>query len=810
MTRNRLEWAQWMASKGITAFIVDANSKRPLGGNSWYVRNTMDPQQIADWFDMTPNCNYGLHLGEQYVVIDLDWKPGGVNGIEAFEEICRENGVEDFLLEFNTLMVNTPSGGYHLYFKTPEPCANKNTFPDGIDVRGAVGYVVGPGSQNTQGTWEIIDPNMPIMDIPDFLLAYLVAPGIKDPNHEVPLIELDMEESIQQAMDWLKNAKPAIAGENGDDHTYDICCMLRDFGISETEALRVLNESGWNERCEPAWDDGELEVKIRNSYSFGQNRPGIKAETYRVQRLTEIRASRAPITNEQVVAMFRPKQRLRDQTITVDGDVVRVVDWERDQGIPLDVGPTRPVADTSDHEYHWLNAKEIAADEFPPNDYLFGTYALVGHVTPLLGPPDIGKTTIGLHICAATASGAELWGFETRKMPVVMLLYEDAMSVTQARLRAICEDLGVELKDLDIHVLHVEREEEDTALAYVDDHGGVTLTEFHGALEAKLSEIGEPCLLLADTLMETVPFNENQKASTSGALKRVLRGLCRRYDTTIITTRHPSRRAIKDGTFNPGDTANEGDVRMTLIVESEGANRLELRHGKFNFGPKARPIRLKRVGNVLTLDTDAKKLREAGELSDEALLVLGQIEDARENNFTVSLTSGGSHLNSKRIAEAITKDDTNDFNLKTGQVRGHILNLVKEGYLHMFGGVRGGKNYKPATIEVGPAPDPDRYNKSTYLQMFNGIMRDYDADIPHRDHHMAHDIVWRIFYSIQRDIKDEKKRKKDMGYETERIRIREVMAWLKSAATTDLVEYARGNDDGTLSFHKKEANEGGV
>ena len=39
------------------------------------------------------------------------------------------------------------NGGYHLYFKTPFPCANKNLFPDGIDVRGAVGYVVGPGSE---------------------------------------------------------------------------------------------------------------------------------------------------------------------------------------------------------------------------------------------------------------------------------------------------------------------------------------------------------------------------------------------------------------------------------------------------------------------------------------------------------------------------------------------------------------------------------------------------------------------------------------------------------------------------------------
>ena len=37
--------------------------------NSWYVRNTSnfkDPNQLADWFEETPDCNYGLWLGDQW------------------------------------------------------------------------------------------------------------------------------------------------------------------------------------------------------------------------------------------------------------------------------------------------------------------------------------------------------------------------------------------------------------------------------------------------------------------------------------------------------------------------------------------------------------------------------------------------------------------------------------------------------------------------------------------------------------------------------------------------------------------------
>ena len=125
---NRLETAQWFCRKGITTFIVEANSKRPLGGRSWYSRQTTDPQQIADWFGEYKNENYGLHLGEKYVAIDLDIG-SGKNGIEVFNKICCENGIEDWANDLNTLMSRTPSGGYHIFFRVPFPCANKNAFP---------------------------------------------------------------------------------------------------------------------------------------------------------------------------------------------------------------------------------------------------------------------------------------------------------------------------------------------------------------------------------------------------------------------------------------------------------------------------------------------------------------------------------------------------------------------------------------------------------------------------------------------------------------------------------------------------------
>jgi len=121
------------------------------------------------------------------------------------------------------------------------------------------------------------------------LLTYLREPGTKDPNHHVPLVELDLPENIEQARLWLIEAAPAVEGDNGDDRTYDVACRMRDFGLSEGAALEVLNESGWNSRCDPPWDNDALEKKIENSFEYGQNRPGVASESLQLARIIACR-----------------------------------------------------------------------------------------------------------------------------------------------------------------------------------------------------------------------------------------------------------------------------------------------------------------------------------------------------------------------------------------------------------------------------------------------------------------------------------------------------------------------------------------
>jgi hypothetical protein len=413
MSRTRLEWAQWSAAKGLDVFIARPDEKVPLANHSWLSRRSTDPQQIADWFEEEPDCNYGLCPGNGHVVIDLDVKYGqnGLTGIGNFEQICLENNVGDFRTEIKTLMVRTPSGGYHLYFKTPHRCSNSHSFPDHIDVRGGNGYVIGPGSAIKGNTYNVIDPDAPITEIPTFLVDYLKQPGVKDKFHEVPLIDLDLPKNIEQAKEFLNIEPPAIYGEGGDHHTYKVACMLRDFGISEGMALKLMMiDSDWNDRCEPPWMASDLEVKISNSYEYAENRPGCKADTFELDKLRQGRPAggwAATLSPDDVATMGR-QLTLDEQRIAKKQDREK----EGADEIPEEVPDTDPMARhkvEKEEQQFWFDVHDFAARE-SVREYIVKDWLIAHGITALLARRGTGKSTVALDLACHLAMDMDWWG----------------------------------------------------------------------------------------------------------------------------------------------------------------------------------------------------------------------------------------------------------------------------------------------------------------------------------------------------------------------------------------------------------------
>ena len=78
----------------------------------------------------------------------------------------------------------------------------------------------------------------------------------------------DRDQLLFRARAYVANVPPAIQGQGGDTHTFQLACKLvRGFALSDADAFDLLRE--WNVTCVPPWTDRELDEKIRGARKYG-------------------------------------------------------------------------------------------------------------------------------------------------------------------------------------------------------------------------------------------------------------------------------------------------------------------------------------------------------------------------------------------------------------------------------------------------------------------------------------------------------------------------------------------------------------
>jgi hypothetical protein len=153
-------------------FPVNTINKQPLI-KGWQHKATNNLQSINDLFSKFDNCMIGLPTGpiNGISVIDFDIK-NNVNGLQNFFN-------KGFTVN-NTSCVLTPSGGFHLYFRTNQlklPNIVSSVLGKGVDFKGAGGYVVCPPSISKSGQYiwskKRPKPKEGIKELPPYLIKIL-------------------------------------------------------------------------------------------------------------------------------------------------------------------------------------------------------------------------------------------------------------------------------------------------------------------------------------------------------------------------------------------------------------------------------------------------------------------------------------------------------------------------------------------------------------------------------------------------------------------------------------------------------------
>jgi hypothetical protein len=102
------------AKRGWRVIPVKPEGKVPII-KDWVNAASTDEAKITDWFEKNPNANIALVCGKEsnLLVLDVDCK-NGQPGLESLDKLIAEHGPLD------TRIIQTPSGGYHYYFKYPQ------------------------------------------------------------------------------------------------------------------------------------------------------------------------------------------------------------------------------------------------------------------------------------------------------------------------------------------------------------------------------------------------------------------------------------------------------------------------------------------------------------------------------------------------------------------------------------------------------------------------------------------------------------------------------------------------------------------
>jgi hypothetical protein len=248
------EQAQAYARYGWPVFPCQPGSKLPATRHG-FLDATTDPDMVAWWWERQPGANVAIATGEPGPdVLDVDQHGEAGNGFAALNRLKRAG-----LADGAAAIVQTPSGGLHLYFAGSVQRSGKLPRHH-LDFRAQGGYVVAPPSQVGGRSYRLVKHQAKATGLDWGKAAELLEPQRHAAVRPVVIQEAD----LGHLAGWVKRQQEG----NRNDGLFWAACRAAEAG-DET----VLDELATAARS-AGLGDREITVTIRSARrTAGQGQP---------------------------------------------------------------------------------------------------------------------------------------------------------------------------------------------------------------------------------------------------------------------------------------------------------------------------------------------------------------------------------------------------------------------------------------------------------------------------------------------------------------------------------------------------------
>lgn len=526
-TQANLNTALILADAGLAVFPVNPKTGNPRI-EEWPDKATTYKAQIERWWHKWPDSVPGIVTGDKsgVSVLDLDRK-NGKNGVAVLEAM----GLDPLTL--SPVIVETPSGGLHLYFRHPEGLRGDSSgkLGAGVDIKAHRGFVFAPGAVKAAGAYRSVGA----LDLGD-VLGLIGPSGLphwpEALRPRAPKRPSDaMAERGTVPLATLRDALHTIPNteDNPDAHG-------RDWWLGIGMALH--HETGGSAEGLALWHEWSALWPGYDADATGAAWQSFRRRDGALRTWATIRAEAEKHgwhDLDRIGALFDSIPSA-DELAEIDSLIA---------DLPADA-PER--ADLPAGSLTFLSPSECVA--YKPREYVIKGLLVEGEVGAIVAPPNVGKSLLTPRLAYAVAQGADVFGMRTRKGRVLYVAAEDHHGMI-GRVAALKGDLG---------------DAPDFALV-----GGVTdLSPGKPGFKALRAAVKaqRPSLIVIDTLAMSFPgLKENENgAEGMGMVAAVARSLTA-WGAAVLLLHHPAKNS--EGDQGRGGGALHGNLDMNIALKKE-------------------------------------------------------------------------------------------------------------------------------------------------------------------------------------------------------------------------------------------------